>query len=374
MDFSPSEELVAIRDLARKICADRVTHERLLALEKSGEWFDTELWSELARAGLTALAIPEAYGGGGLGMQELCALFEEQGRHTAPVPLLATAVLGALPIAEFGTPEQRERWLRPVAEREAVLSAALVEYASSEPGSPRTRAMQSGGVWRLDGEKQCVPAADRASVILVPARTAEGVGVFLIDPRAPGVTLEPQIATHREPQWRMQLAGAEAVAVLGAPGQGAQIVAWISDRAALALAASQVGVAEEAMQRTARYVVERKQFGKAIAMFQGVTLRAADAWIDVEALRGVVFQAAWRVAAGKPATAAIATAKWWAASAGTRVVHTAQHLHGGIGSDVEYPIHRFFLWSKQNELLLGGARQQAARLGAHLLGATPAEA
>src|SRR5262245_34641700 len=140
MDFSPSEELVALRDLARQIFADRITHERLMALEKSGAWFDDELWGELARAGLTALAIPEAYGGGGLGVEELCAVFEEQGRHTAPVPLLATAVMGALPIAKFGTPEQCERWLRPVAEQAAVLSAALVEYASSDPAAPRTRA------------------------------------------------------------------------------------------------------------------------------------------------------------------------------------------------------------------------------------------
>jgi alkylation response protein AidB-like acyl-CoA dehydrogenase len=366
MDFSPSEELVAIRDLARQIFSDRVSHESLLALERSGEWFDTELWSELARAGLTALAIPEADGGGGLGVQELCAVLEEQGRHTAPVPLFATAVLGALPIAEFGTPEQRERWLRPVAEAEAVLSAALIEYASSEPGMPRTSAKHSGGVWRLDGEKHCVPAADRARVILVPARTSSGVTVFAVDPRAEGVTLESQIATHREPQWRVQLAGATGE-VLGAPGQGEAIVAWIADRAALALAAIQIGVAEEAMRRTAKYITERKQFGKAIATFQGVALRAADAWIDVEALRGVVMQAAWRVAAGRPATAAIATAKWWAATAGSRVVHTAQHLHGGIGSDIEYPIHRFFLWSKQNELLLGGARHQSARLGAQLV-------
>jgi alkylation response protein AidB-like acyl-CoA dehydrogenase len=212
-----------------------------------------------------------------------------------------------------------------------------------------------------------VPAADRARVILVPARTSDGIAVFAVDPRAAGVSLEPQVATHREPQWRVQLAGAPAEGVLGAPGQGEAIVAWIAERAALALAAIQIGVAEEAMQRTARYVTERKQFGKAIATFQGVALRAADAWIDVEALRGVVMQAAWRVAAGRPASAAIATAKWWAATAGSRVVHTAQHLHGGIGSDVEYPIHRFFLWSKQNELLLGGARQQAARLGAHLV-------
>jgi alkylation response protein AidB-like acyl-CoA dehydrogenase len=366
MDFSPSEELVAIRDLARQIFADRVTHERLLALERSGDWFDTELWAELARAGLTALAVPEAYGGGGLGIEELCALFEEQGRHTAPVPLLATAVLGALPIAEFGSAEQRERWLRPVAQDAAVLTAALVEYASSDPAAPRVQASLAGGTWRLDGEKQCVPAADRARVILVPARTPDGVGVFLVEPNAPGVALERQVATHREPQWRLSLAGAPAADVLGAPGAGAAIVAWIAERASLALAAIQIGVAEEAMRRAARYVSERKQFGRAIATFQAVTMRAADAWIDVEALRGVVFQAAWRVAAGRPAAAAIATAKWWAATAGSRVVHTAQHLHGGIGSDVEYPIHRFLLWSKQSELLLGGARQQAAALGAHL--------
>jgi 3-oxocholest-4-en-26-oyl-CoA dehydrogenase beta subunit len=375
MDFSPSEDLVAIRDLARQIFADRVSHERLLALERSGEWFDDELWAEIARAGLTALAIPEQYGGGGLGIEELCALLEEQGRYTAPVPLFATSVLGALPIAEFGTAEQRERWLRPVAEDAAVLSAALVEYASSEPAAPRTQATLSGGTWRLDGEKQCVPAADRALVILVPARTPEGVGVFLVEPNAPGVSLERQVATHREPQSRLSLAGAPAVGVLGAPGAGGAIVEWITERAALALAAIQIGVAEEATRRAARYVTERKQFGKAIATFQGVALRAADSWIDVEALRGVVFQAAWRVAAGRPAAAAIATAKWWAATAGQRVVHTAQHLHGGIGSDVEYPIHRFFLWSKQNELLLGGARQQASQLGAHVAsGAYAAEA
>jgi alkylation response protein AidB-like acyl-CoA dehydrogenase len=367
MDFSPSEELVAIRDLARKIFADRVTHERLLSFERKGEFFDDELWSELARAGLVALAIPEAHGGGGLGIEELCALLEEQGRQTAPVPLLATCVLGALPLTQFGTPAQRERWLRPVAEREAVLSAALLEFASSEPGAPRTTAKLSGDVWRLDGEKVCVPAADRASAILVPARTSFGVAVFVVDAKAEGITLEPQVTSHLEPQWRMRLSGAAAEGVLGSPGQGEAIVAWISDRTALALSAIQIGVAEEATARTARYIAERKQFGKAIATFQGVALRAADAWIDVEALRGVVMQAAWRVAAGLPATEAIASAKWWAATAGPRVVHTAQHLHGGIGSDLEYPIHRFFLWSKQNELLLGGARQTSARLGAYVV-------
>ncbi len=374
MDFEWTEEQESIRELARQIFADRVSHERLLELERSGEWFDAELWSELARAGLTALAVPEQQGGGGLGVLELALVLEEQGRHTAPVPLLATTVLGALPIAAFGSDAQRERWLRPVADAAGVLSAALVEYASSDPTRPRTSAKREGDGWRLDGEKHCVSAAHLAGAVLVPARTAEGVTMFLVDPKAKEVTLERQIASHREPQWRMQLSGVLAEDVLGAPGQGSEIVAWIVERAALALAAIQVGVAEEAMRRTALYVTERKQFGKPIGTFQGVALRAADAWIDVEALRGVVLQAAWRIAAGRDAQAAVATAKWWAATAGQRVVLTAQHLHGGIGSDIEYPIHRYFLWAKQNELLFGGANQTLAALGAHLVGDAQAQA
>ena len=367
MDFALTEEQEAARDLARQIFADRVTHERLLELERSGEWFDSDLWDELARANLTSLAAPEALGGGGFGMEELCFVLEEQGRHTAPVPLLATGI-ATLAIAEFGSDEQKERWLRPVAEDAAVLSAALVESASADPARPRTAARRDGDGFRLDGEKLCVPAAHLASALVVPARCEGGVGVFLVDPKAPGVSLERQVATHREPQWRVQLAGAEAAGVLGAPGRGAEIVAWLVDRTSLALAALQVGVAAGATAATAAYVSERKQFGKPIGTFQGVVMRIADAWIDVEALRGSVLQAAWRVASGLPASAEIAAAKWWAAEVGHRVVHTAQHLHGGIGSDVEYPIHRFFLWAKQNELLLGGARQQLARLGALLVG------
>jgi 3-oxocholest-4-en-26-oyl-CoA dehydrogenase beta subunit len=369
MDFSLGEEQQAIRDLARKILSERVGHERLLELERSGEWFDGPLWSELAKANLTSLAVPEAYGGGGFGMLEICLVLEELGRHLAPVPLLPTAVLGALPVAEFGTPEQRRRWLSAVAEREAVLSAALTELGGAPPARPRATARRDGERWRLDGEKEWVPAAHLAAMILVPARTDGGVGVFALDPRAPGVALERQVATHREPVSRLVLDGAEVAAgdVLGDPSRGAEIVEWLLDRALLALAAVQLGVAEEALRRTAAYVSERKQFGRPIGTFQGVALRSADAYIDVEALRGVVCEAAWRVSAGRPASPQIAAAKWWAATAGQRVVHTAQHLHGGIGSDVEYPIHRYFLWAKQGELLLGGAHQQLARLGAQLV-------
>jgi len=292
----------------------------------------------------------------------------------APVPLLATSVLGALPIEAFGSDAQKQRWLPAVAEQQAVLSAALCELGGSVPSLPRVTARRDADGWRLEGEKECVPAAHLASAILVPARTDHGVAVFILDPGGAGVGLERQVVTHREPQSRLLLDGARVsdADVLGDPGAGGSIVDWIIDRAQLGLAAIQVGVADGALRHTASYVSERKQFGRPIGTFQGVALRAADAYIDIEAMRATLYEAAWSLGVGRPATAEIAAAKWWAARAGQRVVHTAQHLHGGIGSDIEYPIHRYFLWAKQNELLFGGANQQLARIGAHLVGAQSA--
>ena len=369
MDFSLSEEQEAVRDLARQIFSENVTHERLIELTRSGEWFDMALWEEVAKANLPGVAIAEEFGGSGFGPIELCLMLEAVGRYVAPVPLFATSVLGAGPIAQFGDDALRDRWLRPVIEEGAVLTAALNELGSSAPEQPRVSARRDGDAYRLDGVKECVPAAQLARGILVPAQTEDGVGVFVLDPAASGVTLERQIMTHGEPQSRLCLAGARVAAgdLVGNVSGGAEVVAWIVARAELALSALQLGVVEGALADTASYIAERKQFGRPIATFQGVALRAADAYIDVECLRGIVYEAAWRLSAGRDARAEIAAAKWWAATAGMRVVHTAQHLHGGIGSDIEYPVHRYFLWAKQNELLFGGEMEQLAKLGAHLV-------
>jgi alkylation response protein AidB-like acyl-CoA dehydrogenase len=374
MDFSLTDEQEALRELARKILADRCSHERMKQLESGGasgsdDWYDPGLWSELCRANLPAIALPEEVGGAGFGMIEVALVLEEVGRHLAPAPLLATIVLGGMPIAAFGTPAQRERWLAPVAGGEAVLTAALEEPAGFDPTLPRTTARRDGAGWRLDGEKTCVEAARLASAVLVPARTDEGrVGVFLVEPGAAGVALERQVSARREPLSRLVLAGVRvgADAVLGAPDgprSGAEIVEWIRERALLGLAAIQLGVAEAAMRRTADYVIQRKQFGRPIGSFQSAQHRLADAWIDVECMRSVVLEAAWRIASGLPAALHVRAAKWWACVAGDRVTHTAQHLHGGIGADVDYPIHRCFLWSQHVLATLGGPRQQLEDLG-----------
>jgi alkylation response protein AidB-like acyl-CoA dehydrogenase len=145
------------------------------------------------------------------------------------------------------------------------------------------------------------------------------------------------------------------------------VLSWILERAWTGLCALQVGVAEAALAQTAEYLNTREQFGKPLSTFQGTMLRAADAAIDTEAIRVTLWQAAWRLDNGLDAHLAVTVAIWFASDAGQRVVHATQHLHGGMGADVDYPVHRYFLWGKQIELLLGAGSSQLARLGSQLV-------
>ena len=371
MNFGFSEDQEALRELAVQIIGDHASHERLKQIEAAPEWFDRELWGALARASLLGVAVPEEFGGSGLGLIELCLLLHVVGRHCVPIPVWPTLVLGALPIAQFGTPAQRRQFLPPVVDGTMILTAALVDTQSEDPLDPTVTARRDGSGWRLDGVKMCVPAVHLAERILLPARTRDGaVGVFLLDPNAVGVRSERQETTQGEPQFLLHLSGAAvaADAVLGDPTQGRHIVQWLIDRALAGLCAIEVGVVERALRMTAEYTSTREQFGKPIAKFQAVAQRAADAFIDVEAMRWTTWQAIWRLAAGLPAEEEIAVAKFWVGEGGHRVVYAAQHLHGGIGIDLDYPLHRSYIWSKQIELTLGSATQHLVRLGAALAG------
>jgi alkylation response protein AidB-like acyl-CoA dehydrogenase len=373
MDFSLSEEQEATRDLARQILSDRMTHERLKELEAGGEGFDRVTWAELAKAGLLGIALPEDAGGSGLGFVALCRLHEEIGRTVAPVPVLPTVVLGALPIAQFGTDAQRQQYLPGVVAGDAVLTAALVE-TGTDALHPTTTARADGDGWRVDGVKTCVPAGLVADRMLVPAAAGDdgAIVVLIVDPTSSGVTRERQDTTSGIPEARLELDGVHVPAadVLGDAATGAAIVDWIVERATAAMCSIATGVCEQALKMTAEYTKTREQFDRPIATFQAVGQRAADAYIDTEAIRLTALQAAWRLEAGLPAAAEVAVAKFWAADGGQRVVHAAQHLHGGIGVDRDYPLHRYFLWAKELELTLGGATPQLLKLGG-ILAAEP---
>jgi hypothetical protein len=367
MDLAFTEEQEAVRGLAREIFAGHATQDRLKEVEAGPDRVDRTLWAELARANLLGAGVPESKGGIGGGLIELCLLLEQAGATVAPVPLWETLVLGTQPLARFGSNDQHRTLLESVIGGSAFMTAALAEPGADDPRRPSTTAAWEGDAWRLQGTKTSVPAAHAADRVVVPAiANGRSPGLFLLDPRASGVEAHAQRVTSGEIAMMLELDGAAVPEddVLVEPGSEADAIAWVHDRALVGLCALQVGMAERALAITAEYLSGREQFGRPLAKFQAVQQRVADCYIDVEAMRWTLWEAAWRLDEGLPASQEVAVAKFWAADGGHRVLAAAQHLHGGIGVDIEYPLHRYTLRAKQAELTLGGANLQLARLGA----------
>ena len=249
MEFSYSDEQRALRDLAARLFDARCSDQQRKDFVRSGQSFDDVLWRNLAAVGLlgTAVAAPA---GAGLGLTELCILLEEQGRTLAAVPLLATLVLGALPLARFGSDAQRAL-LKDVVAGELLMSAALEEGPGSDPLQPQTLATAEEGGWRLHGEKICVPYGAQSQLLLIPARTERGARLFLIDPRAAAVAREACTSTSGEPQALITLSEAR-VSQQAALGEAAdEAIRWTLERAWVAYAALQLGVLTEAVRRAA---------------------------------------------------------------------------------------------------------------------------
>lgn len=369
MDFTLDDDQQALVGLARQILADRATPARFAELDRAGTWFDADLWRQLADAGIVGAGLAEDVGGGGLGELELALLLEQVGRHVAPVPLLETVLCAALPLDHFGSPQQRRRDLPDVVAGRALLTAALVETGRDDPLDPVTSAAPDGPGFRLSGSKTAVPLVSLARRVLVPAATPDGrVVLALVAPDAPGVTVRAQTATSGQPQGQVEFddVAVPPSEVLAGPDRGRQALAWLVERALAGLAATALGVSGRALEMSASYTTERVQFGRPIATFQAVGHRLADAYVDVEAMRLTTLQAAWRLASDLPASRQVAVAAYWAAEGGHRVAHAAQHVHGGVGIDLEYPLPRYFRWSTQLEMTLGSATSSLLRLGAAL--------
>jgi len=376
VDFNFSDEQNSIRELAREILEGEVNSDRLKVVEATDEWFDRELWSKLAEANLLGAVVPEEHGGMDFGVAELGVLLEEQGRSLAPIPLHGTAT-AALALARFGTPAQQKAWLPGVATGEVVLAVALDDAGSADPTRPATRAERAGDDgWRLTGTHRFVSFAHLASRIVVPAATEEGMGLFLLDPKAAGVTATGQRSSTGEPLFELSLASAQVSEddLIGKDAKGGDDAArWLHEVASVGLCAIQIGVSEKALEITTGYVAEREQFGGPIGAFQAVQHRCADAYIDLESIRWTTWRAITRVARGLEVPREAAVAKFWASEGGSRIADSTQHLHGGIGVDIDYPIHRYFLWTKALEFRLGSAAPTLARLGRDMAANPPKE-
>ena len=365
MDFKTTEASEDLGGLVRSITESVVTPERQKELDKLDERFDRELWDKLIDSDILSTTAPESVGGGGFGPLEQSAVLVALGRQLAAVPYLESTILAAGAIAEFGSAELQSEWAAPAVAGSKIVVPAL----DGEMGQGPVQATGSDETgYKLTGTRTQVAYGPVADAFLVPAESDSGVKVFLVAAADAGVTVTSLDTTGHGSVAHLDLQGV-AVAADRAVG-GADVASWLQLRGALGRSAFQLGVVERALELTALYAREREQFDRPIGSFQAVSSRLADGYIDVKALRLTLTQASWRVAEGLPADVDVNTAAFWAAEAGHRVAHTAVHVHGGVGIDMDHPVHRYFLAAKQTEFAIGSATGQLLRIG-HELAETP---
>ena len=375
MDFTFTEEQQAAAEAAKGVFAavapDAVPSPAMTP-GAVAETCDRALWARLADADLLSLLLDARYGGAGLDAVALCLVLRESAKVLARVPLLESCAAAAA-VQAYGGAEAKADLLARAGRGETVLTVAAHGRTGHDPAEQAVTARQDGGTWVLDGVQTAVPWAYDADVTLVPAHTGTGRTVLALVPRGhEGAVLAEQFSTSGErlAELRLESARLPARDVIDTDGAWE----WLRDLLATGTCALALGLGEGVLRMTGEYTGKREQFGFPIATFQAVAVQAADRYIDLRAMEATLWQAAWRIASGAPGplpTAGdVAVAKIWAAEGVRRVVQTAQHLHGGFGADVDYPLHRYHAWAKHLELSLGPAAAHEEALG-DLLAAHP---
>lgn len=344
MDFSLDETQQAVADLAAGVLRAEPDDGRVLAALASPGGYDEAAWKAMGQSGLLALALPEAVGGDAMGPLSTALVLTEVGRQVLPLPALATLALGVLPIAAFGTVEQQRRLLPEVADGR-ILTAALRD-------APGAAVAAAGG--RYSGSRVGVPYAEQAHRILVP--TAEETAV--IDPRADGVTLHRTTTSTGAPEYTVRLEGARAESVLDANAE------QLDRFAVVGAAATADGVIAAALELTAAHLRSRQQFGRPLATFQAVAQQVADVYVVARTVHLAAVSAAWRLDTGRNADDDLAVAAYWLAAELPAALQVCHHLHGGLGVDITYPLHRYYSHAKDLARFVGGAEFRLDRVEA----------
>lgn len=355
MDFNLNADQQVFADSARALFADFCSDEQLRAHDSGSEPFMRALWPQCIANGLHGVLIGEAQGGLGLGMTELLAVLQEQGRALALVPLWEHQ-LAAASVQRFA-PALADA-VAEAAEGRTLLTLSLDALSAARGAS--LRATPAGATWRIDGVAPAVPLGAQAQEALLPVQVGGALRLVLLDLALPGIQCIEGRTQHHLAVADLRLQG---VTVTAESLLDEAALAWVEPRAVACLAALQLGVSTQQLLRTVQYVSERKQFGRVVGSFQLVAGQMADGHIACEALRSALAQLVYRIDAGRGCQAQALAVKVLAADAGHLVGHKAQHVHGGIGVDLSYPIHRFLYWSRALGITLGGSEPALQQLG-----------
>ena len=354
MDFIPGEEETEAARLAAQILGAAGS---AVAAASGGAVnavdFDERLWKELAGAGLLSLALPEHLGGDGLGVQATAAVLTEVGRHAARIPALASLALGVLPVARCTDSALQRRLLAGVAAGDTVLTAAIREPSDPMPDTPATTET-AGAVF---GVKVGVPYAAAASWILVPASTAAGTVVAVVEPDADGLSCQRTRSSSGLPEYTVRLDHTPVSAVL--EGCPADVLSQLAVAGACAVAD---GALAAALDLTSKHVRDRQQFGRPLATFQAVAQQIADVYATARTLHLITLSLGWRLDAGREAGPEADVAGYWLADYGPPALRTCHHLHGGLGMDISYPLPRYSSLVTDLVSFVGGTAARLDRL------------
>ncbi|MDT4906308.1 MAG: 3-oxo-4-pregnene-20-carboxyl-CoA dehydrogenase alpha subunit [Pseudonocardiales bacterium] len=350
MDFSLDETQQAVAGLAASVLRGDPDNSRTVAALTAEPGYDETLWKAMAQAGLLALGLPEDLGGDGFGPIEIGVVLTEVGRQTLPLPALATLALGVLPVVRFGTTEQWRAVLPEVADGR-LLTAALRDAT----GAPVHSTADSEGL-TLTGSRVGVPYAAHAHRVLVPT----DAGTALVDPQLDGVTLRRTPTSTGAAEYSMHLDDvrvANADVLTAGPAE--------LDRYAVCGAAAVAdGVIAAALQLTADHLRTREQFGRPLATFQAVAQQVADVYVIARTVHLAAASAAWRLGSALDAEEDLAVAAYWLAAELPKALQVCHHLHGGLGVDITYPLHRYYSQAKDLARFVGGAAHRLDALGA----------
>jgi alkylation response protein AidB-like acyl-CoA dehydrogenase len=360
LEFDQEQELLrqTVRDLLARHCPLDVVR----AMEDDPVGYPSALWSQLGELDLIGLLLPEEYGGSAMTLIEGVALYEELGRALAPTPHFVSAVMSGGVLATAASDAQKDRWLRPVASGEAVLSPAWLEPENGfSARGVDLRATPRPGGFVLNGVKRHVAFASSAQRLVVLARTGEAddaVDLFLVDPGASGVTLRQQFSVASDTQYEVTLANVAVTEQdrIGGPGTGWSTWQSVLEPALVLLAAQAVGGARYALEITTQYALDRHQFDKPLGAFQALAHYLADAVTNLDGAEQLVHEAAWAGANGRPLTSLAPMAKLFACSTFRDITAMAQQLFGGIGFTLDFDIQLYFRRAKQQQLMWANDR------------------
>ncbi len=381
-----------LQDSAREFFAERAPVKALRADRAAGRPFDPALWQEIAALGFAGAAVPETYGGSGMGWRSLGLVLEAAGRTLVASPLLQSALVGVAAIETLGSEAQRAAWLPAIAAGEMTTALGLDEGAHHAPSRIAMRAVREPGGWRLEGQKRFVPDGATASHLLIAALAAptpdapEGLSVFCVAGSADGLVRKPLAMADSRGMADLDLTAVRVAddAVLGSVGEAASALEGVLDTARIGLAAEMLGAADALFALTLDHLKTRRQFGQPIGAFQSLQHRAARMFVDLELTRSCVLAAldalddaagvsrSVRSAAQGASVAPLASLASLASLAKARagdtlhlVSNEAVQLHGGVGMTDAYDAGLYLKRARVLETLYGTAgwhRDRSARL------------